>query len=256
MRHLKSGRKLGRSASHRRAMFRNMVTSLITSGRVTTTDAKAKEIRRVAERIANFKRRRLLTLDAVGVDAVHHFHCAIGAQLAHDGQRVIKIAGHLQRGRAVHQRLRELAASDFALGDEHHAFHLRARRISGGGSAGVAGAGAGNHLHAARLSFGDGHGHATILERRGGIEPFVFQIQIKRTADGLHEIGHANERRVALVQTDDGRFRPHREMLAIAANDAPPTGCIFVFTAHLYINQNVPRESSWVFSRRQVCQSP
>ena len=58
MRHLKSGRKLGRSASHRRAMFRNMVTSLITNGRVTTTDAKAKELRRVADRMVTLGKKQ------------------------------------------------------------------------------------------------------------------------------------------------------------------------------------------------------
>ena len=51
MRHLKSGRKLGRNSSHRKAMFRNMVTSLLEHGRIETTDAKAKELRRVAARM-------------------------------------------------------------------------------------------------------------------------------------------------------------------------------------------------------------
>ena len=51
MRHLKAGRKLGRNSAHRRAMFRNMVTSLIMHGRITTTDAKAKELRRYADRM-------------------------------------------------------------------------------------------------------------------------------------------------------------------------------------------------------------
>jgi large subunit ribosomal protein L17 len=51
MRHQKQGRKLGRNSSHRKAMMRNMVTSLIVHERVTTTDAKAKELRRVAERL-------------------------------------------------------------------------------------------------------------------------------------------------------------------------------------------------------------
>jgi large subunit ribosomal protein L17 len=50
MRHRKSGRKLGRNASHRRAMFRNMVTSLIEHERITTPEAKAKELRRFADR--------------------------------------------------------------------------------------------------------------------------------------------------------------------------------------------------------------
>ena len=60
MRHLKAGRKLGRNPSHRRAMFRNMVTSLIVHGRVTTTDAKAKELRKVADRMITLGKRRTL----------------------------------------------------------------------------------------------------------------------------------------------------------------------------------------------------
>ena len=49
MRHGKSGRKLGRTSSHRLAMFRNMVTSLLEHERLYTTDAKAKELRRWAD---------------------------------------------------------------------------------------------------------------------------------------------------------------------------------------------------------------
>ena len=51
MRHLNAGRKLNRSASHRRALFRNLVTALLERERITTTDAKAKETRRLAERM-------------------------------------------------------------------------------------------------------------------------------------------------------------------------------------------------------------
>jgi large subunit ribosomal protein L17 len=51
MRHLKSGRKFDRSASSRRAMFRNLAANLILHERIETTDAKAKELRRVAERL-------------------------------------------------------------------------------------------------------------------------------------------------------------------------------------------------------------
>ena len=50
MRHQKAGRKLNRTSAHRRAMFRNMVTSLLEHERITTTEAKAKELRRHAER--------------------------------------------------------------------------------------------------------------------------------------------------------------------------------------------------------------
>ena len=49
MRHRKSGRKLGRNSSHRKAMFRNMATSLFRHETIKTTVPKAKELRRVAE---------------------------------------------------------------------------------------------------------------------------------------------------------------------------------------------------------------
>ena len=49
MRHQKTGRKLGRTSSHRRAMFRNMAVSLFRHEQIRTTLPKAKELRRVAE---------------------------------------------------------------------------------------------------------------------------------------------------------------------------------------------------------------
>jgi large subunit ribosomal protein L17 len=51
MRHKKSGRKLGRTSAHRRAMFRNMVTSLFEHERIVTTKEKAKELRPIAEKM-------------------------------------------------------------------------------------------------------------------------------------------------------------------------------------------------------------
>ncbi|TPV94139.1 MAG: 50S ribosomal protein L17 [Myxococcales bacterium FL481] len=50
MRHQKTGRQLGRNSAHRKAMFRNMVTSLLEHERIRTTEAKAKELRRFVER--------------------------------------------------------------------------------------------------------------------------------------------------------------------------------------------------------------
>lgn len=49
MRHRKSGRKFGRNSTHRKAMFKNMVTSLLEHGRIKTTQSKAKELRRFVE---------------------------------------------------------------------------------------------------------------------------------------------------------------------------------------------------------------
>lgn len=60
MRHLKSGRKLNRTSAHRKAMFRNMVTSLFLHERITTTDAKAKDLRRWADRMVTLGKRGTL----------------------------------------------------------------------------------------------------------------------------------------------------------------------------------------------------
>lgn len=51
MRHQKAGRKFGRNTSHRRAMFRNLAGNLVLHERIQTTDAKAKELRRIVERL-------------------------------------------------------------------------------------------------------------------------------------------------------------------------------------------------------------
>ncbi|HAR98120.1 MAG TPA: 50S ribosomal protein L17 [Syntrophus sp. (in: bacteria)] len=57
MRHGKFGKKLGRSSSHRQAMLRNMVTSLIRAEKITTTDAKAKVLKSLADRMVTLGKR-------------------------------------------------------------------------------------------------------------------------------------------------------------------------------------------------------
>ncbi len=51
MRHRLAGRQFGRNSSHRKALFRNLVTSLLEHGHIETTEAKAKEIRGIADRM-------------------------------------------------------------------------------------------------------------------------------------------------------------------------------------------------------------
>lgn len=57
MRHGKSGKKLGRTTSHRIAMFRNMVTSFLKYEKIKTTDAKAKELKKIAEKMITLGKR-------------------------------------------------------------------------------------------------------------------------------------------------------------------------------------------------------
>jgi large subunit ribosomal protein L17 len=57
VRHRKSGRKLGRDASHRKALYANLTGQLIEHGRIKTTIAKAKEVRPIAEQMITLGRR-------------------------------------------------------------------------------------------------------------------------------------------------------------------------------------------------------
>ncbi len=57
MRHRKAGRRLGRTSSHKKAMVRNMVTSLLEHERIVTTTPKAKEVRKVADKMITLAKR-------------------------------------------------------------------------------------------------------------------------------------------------------------------------------------------------------
>ena len=77
MRHRKAGRKLNRTSSHREAMFRNMVTSLFEHGRIETTDPKAKELRKLADKMVTLAKRgdlhaRRQALSVIKSKAVTH----------------------------------------------------------------------------------------------------------------------------------------------------------------------------------------
>ncbi len=77
MRHQKTGRKLGRNSSHRKAMYRNMVTSLFKYGQLETTDAKAKELRPIAEKLITLAKKgdlhsRRLALSYMNEKTVTH----------------------------------------------------------------------------------------------------------------------------------------------------------------------------------------
>lgn len=70
MRHRKAGRKFDTNAPHRKAMFRNMVTSLMVHGQIKTTTQKAKELRRVADKVITMGKRAASAdaIEAMGDD--------------------------------------------------------------------------------------------------------------------------------------------------------------------------------------------
>ncbi len=78
MRHNKSGRKLGRNATHKKAMMKNMATSLFRYGSIRTTLSKAKEVRPYAERLitraidASLSDKRLIISKLADRSVAHH----------------------------------------------------------------------------------------------------------------------------------------------------------------------------------------
>lgn len=102
MRHRKAGRQLGRNSAHRKAMWRNMVTSLIEHGRIRTTEAKAKELRGLAEKTIT---KAIRVADIVAKDA--------DARTTDEKTRLVhavRVAGRMVRGRdQLHKLFHEVA---------------------------------------------------------------------------------------------------------------------------------------------------
>ncbi|MBI1987441.1 MAG: 50S ribosomal protein L17 [Nitrospinae bacterium] len=102
MRHRKAGRKLGRTSSHRQAMLGNMLMGLITSEGIITTLAKAKELRRVADRMITLAKRgdlharRLALMVVRDEPAVRKLFDVLGQRYAerHGGYTRIYQLGH------------------------------------------------------------------------------------------------------------------------------------------------------------------
>ena len=107
MRHRRSGRKLGRDASHRKALYGNLAGALIEHGRIKTTLAKAKEVRPVAEQMITLGRRgdvaaRRQALKLLrSQDVVHKLFSEVGPRFA-DRQggylRIVKLGPRLGDG--------------------------------------------------------------------------------------------------------------------------------------------------------------
>ena len=104
MRHHKSGRKLGRDASHRKALYANLTGALIEHGRIKTTVAKAKEVRPVAEQMITLGRhggvhaRRQALKFLRSQDVVHKLFSEVGPRFAdREGgySRIVRIGPRL-----------------------------------------------------------------------------------------------------------------------------------------------------------------
>ena len=88
MRHAKTGRKLGRDSAHRKALYANLTCALIEHGRIRTTEAKAKSVKPIAERMITLGRRGDLAAHRQAVsflrskDVVHKLFSEVAPRFA------------------------------------------------------------------------------------------------------------------------------------------------------------------------------
>ena len=110
MRHKVAGRKLGRPSGHRRAMYRNLVTDLLGYEKITTTEAKAKEVRSLAEKMITLgkkgglhSRRRALSfiIDTKVTDKVFSDLASRYAERPGGYTRITKLGPRLGDGAAM-----------------------------------------------------------------------------------------------------------------------------------------------------------
>jgi large subunit ribosomal protein L17 len=86
VRHQRKGRKLGRDSAHRKALFANQAAALFEHGRIKTTEAKAKELRPIAEKLVTLARKDATNVQAQrqavaylrSKDAVHNLFHQVG----------------------------------------------------------------------------------------------------------------------------------------------------------------------------------
>jgi large subunit ribosomal protein L17 len=119
MRHAKAGKKLGRDAAHRKALYSNLAGALITHGRIQTTEAKAKAVKPYAEKLITLGKRgdlharRLAMAELRSNDVVHKLFSDVAPRFAErEGgyTRVVKLAP--RQGDAASMALLELVDYD------------------------------------------------------------------------------------------------------------------------------------------------
>jgi len=106
VRHRRKGRKLGRDASHRKALYANMCGALFEHGRIETTEAKAKELRPIAEKLITLARKDPMNVAAQrqavaflrSKDSVHNLFHGVGPRFTERPggyTRIIKLGPRL-----------------------------------------------------------------------------------------------------------------------------------------------------------------
>src|SRR3569623_2623614 len=181
-------------------------------------------IGRALELLDDFEGGGLLPLQAKRVDGVDDGDWRFLAVVFHQFHAVVEIAFDLDHHRAVDHRLREFAHGDLAIGYQHERGNAGARRILRSRGRGVAGGGADDGAAALFHRLGHRHGHAAVLERAGGGEPFVLDVDVDVVTHFARDVDEADQRRVAFAETDDARVVMHRQTVTVFVDQSSVTG--------------------------------
>ena len=185
-------------------------------------DGKAVDVRGVAEQVDNLEARGLLALDAIRVHAIDQRHGVVIRETTGEGEAVVEVALDLQQGRAMDDRLRELAHCDLALRHEHGAHHSCLDRVGRGTGGGVARRCADDRARTLLSGLADGHRHAPVLEGTRGIGAVVLQPDL--APRHLAQRAGIDERGASLAQRDDGSVGIDRQPRAVLLDEATPLG--------------------------------
>jgi large subunit ribosomal protein L17 len=127
MRHLKAGKKLGRNTSHRRALLRNLVTSLILEERIETTEPKAKAMRPHVEKMITLGKRgdvaarRLAASYLMTRAAVDKLFDTVAPRMGdRNGGYLRIIRTGWQKGDGAEKAFIELIGSEKAIAEKQH----------------------------------------------------------------------------------------------------------------------------------------
>jgi hypothetical protein len=99
----------------------------------------------------------------------------VGGEFSDKPKSFIEVAAQTDYPGAMNHGLSQLAAGDFAVGDDHGAGHSGASGVSGSARCGVAGGGANNSGRAVTHGSGNRAGHAAVLERTGWVRSLNLQ---------------------------------------------------------------------------------
>ena len=173
-----------------------------------------------AELFDDFEGRGFLALQTEGIHRVHDGHRRFLGHLLDQFHALVEVAANLHDHGAVHHRLGQFAHGDLTFRDDHERGDTGTGGVGRRRRRGVAGGGADDGVAALFHRLGHRHGHAPVLERSGGVEAFVFDVDVHVLTEQAGNVLQADQRRVALAQADQRRVVVNRQMVTVTVDQA------------------------------------